>query len=342
MLAAFYVGPGQIEVKKVAAPKPGPGEVLVKVGTCGICGSDLHFYRGDIPILSQVSPGHELAGEIVALGDGVEGWECGQRVIIEPLKVCRECSYCRSGQYQLCNQRKLMGTFIPGGMAQYLCAPAYGLYSLPDSLSYDLGAMVEPLAVAVHALHLAELALGERVLVLGSGSIGLMVVLAARAAGAEDIVTTYRYPHQGEAALAAGAQHAITSNEAGTPALMAEAQRRPFDLVVETVGGQADTVQQAVNVVRPGGRVCLLGLFTQSIGLNPLLLALKEVRIVGGLTYCRPGQQSDFDAALGIIEAAPERAQRLISHRFSLEQAATAFAAAADKSTRSLKVQLHP
>lgn len=341
MPAAFFVGPRKVEVKEVATPRPGPGEVLVRVRACGLCGSDLHFYRGELPALPNVSPGHELAGEIAAVGEEVQGWAPGQRVVVEPLWRCRHCQYCRSGQYQLCSQRKLMGTLAPGGLAHYVCVPGYSLYPLPDSLDYDLGALVEPLAAAVHGLHLAGLALGERVLVLGSGSLGLLAVLAARAAGAE-AVATYRYQHQAEAALAVGAHRIIAADEAGGRELAAEVGRRPFDLVVETVGGKTDTLQQALSLVRPGGRVCLMGLFTQSVGLNPLALSLKEVRIAAGTGYCRPSQHSDFEVALGLIVAAPERARRLISHRFSLEEVAAAFAAAADKSTRSLKVQVNP
>ena len=342
MQAAFISGPGQVQVQEVAVPEPGSGEALVRVHACGICGTDLHFYRGDLPATANVSPGHEFAGEIVALGEGVQGWGVGQRVVVEPLWICRECAYCRSGNYQLCSQRKLMGTFVPGGLAQYVAVPTYGLYPLPDGLEFDLGALVEPLAVAVHGLHLAGLALGERVLVLGSGSIGLMAILAARAAGASEVVATFRYPHQGEAALAVAAQRALATDEAGWRELSGEAQRRPFDVVVETVGGKADTLVQAVNLVRPGGRVVVLGLFTQAASLNPLVLMLKEVRIVAGITYCRPGLHSDFRIALGIIAAAAEQARQVISHRFPLAEAAGAFATAADKSTRSLKVQVSP
>lgn len=342
MLAAFFRGPRQVEVREVAAPEAGPGEVLLRVRACGICGSDLHFYRGELPALPHISPGHELAGEVVAFGEGVQGWSAGQRVIVEPLWVCRECPYCRRGHYQLCPQRKLMGTFAPGGMAQYIAVPAYTLYPLPDGLDFELGALVEPLAVAVHGLHLANLAAGERVLVLGSGSLGLMAVLAARGAGAGEVMATYRHPHQGEAALALGASRVLAADEAGGRELISEAQRRPIDVVVETVGGKADTLQQAMNLVGMGGRIVVLGLFTQASSLNPLALMLKEVHIVGGITYCRPGRHSDFDVALGIITAQPERARGVISHRFPLAEAAEAFATAVDKSRRSLKVQVAP
>ncbi len=336
MLAAFCTGKEKIEVREVPAPSPGRAEVLVRVRACGICGSDLHFYRGELPAMPNVSPGHEFAGEVAEVGEGVEGISPGQRAAIEPLRTCRECAFCRTGQYQLCPRRVLLGTFAPGGLAQYVCVPTYALYPLPDTLDFELGALVEPLAVAVHGLHMVGVSLGERVVVLGSGSIGLMAVRAARAAGAGEIISTYRHQHQAEAALAAGASRVVEAGQA--PGL----ERERADVVVETVGGHAETLDQAVGIVRLGGRVAALGLFTQPVRLNALALILKEVRIAGGITYCRPGQRSDFEVSLGILQADPERARRLITHRFPLERAAEAFAAAVDKSSGSLKVQLTP
>ena len=336
MLAAFSGGKEKIEVKDAPVPAPGAGEVLLRVRACGICGSDLHFYRGELPALPTVSPGHEFAGEVAEVGEGVRGFAPGQRVLVEPIRSCRECAYCRTGSYQLCPKRVLLGTFVSGGLAEYVAVPAYTLYALPDGLDFELAALVEPLAVAVHGLHLVDLSFGERVVILGSGSIGVMVALAARALGAAEVIATYRYDHQAEAALAAGVTRAVPADEAS--GLAAE---KP-DVVVEAVGGHADTLSQAIGMVRPGGRVSVLGLFTAPVQVYALPLMLNEVRVTGGITYCRPGQHSDFDVALRIIGADPERARGIISHRFSLKDADEAFRAAADKSTASVKVQVHP
>ena len=335
MMAAFIGGKERIEVREVPVPSPGPGEVLLRVRACGICGTDLHFYRGELPAVPNVSPGHEFAGEVAELGEGVQGFAPGQRVLVEPLRTCRECAYCRTGSYQLCPKRVLLGTFVPGGLAEQAAVPAYTLYSLPEALDFELAALVEPLAVAVHGLHLVELVFGEKVMVLGSGSIGIMTALAASAQGAE-VIATYRYEQQAQAALAAGASRVVAADEA------AGLDDEKPDVVVETVGGLADTLNQAVGLVRPGGRVSVLGLFTQPVQVNALTVMLNEVRAAGAVTYCRPGQQSDFDVALGIIQADPERARAVVSHRFPLAEAAEAFRTAADKSTGSVKVQVQP
>jgi threonine dehydrogenase-like Zn-dependent dehydrogenase len=176
--------------------------------------------------------------------------------------------------------------------------------------------------------------MGERVLVMGSGAIGLLTVLAARAAGAGEVVATYRYDHQAQAAEAIGAARVVRAEEVSG--------EKGFDVVVETVGGNAPTLGQALVAVRSGGRISVLGVFAQVAEINALALMLKEVTIVGGITYCRPGRRSDFDVALGILSADPERARALITHRLPLDQAGEAFATAADKGTKSLKVHVTP
>jgi len=336
MLAAFSGGREKIEVREMPVPAPGPGEVLVRVRACGICGSDLHVYRGELPVPPAISLGHEFAGEVVEAGDGVEGFAPGRRVVVEPLRTCRECDYCRAGNHQLCSRRVLLGTFAPGGLAEYVAVPAYTLYPLPDALDFELAALVEPLAVVVHALHLVDLAYGDRVVVLGGGTIGVMTALAARALGAAEVTVTYRYEHQARAALAAGATRVVPADDAASLA-----GEKP-DVVVETVGGHAETLAQAVGLVRPGGRVSILGLFTGPVQVNALTMMLNEVRMAAAIMYCRSRRLTDFEAALRIIEADPERARGIITHRFPLAKADQAFRTAADKSTASIKVQVHP
>lgn len=334
MRAAFITGKETVEVREADVPSPGAGEVLVRVRACGICGSDLHFYHGAFPASPKVSPGHEFAGEVVEVGEGVTGLGWGQRVVVEPIRRCGDCDYCRTGRYHLCPKHMLLGTFAPGGLAEYVAVPAYTLYRPPVELDYETGALVEPLAVAVHGVHLVDLRMGERVLVLGSGTIGLFSIMAARAAGAGDLIASYRHDHQGEAALAAGASRVV--REDGVSGL----DKDGIDVVIETIGGSAPTLAQALGVVRPGGRISVLGLFPGAVQIGGLALIVKEVTVAGGITYCRQGHQSDFEVAMGILRSDPERARAVITHRVPLEDAAQAFAAAADKGTKSLKVHV--
>ncbi len=335
MRAMFITGKETVEVRDVDKPTPGPGEVLLRVKACGICGTDLHYYEGTFPFSRKRTPGHEFAGEVLELSEGVTRVAVGDRVAVEPLRRCNECVNCTSGRYHICEKMNFSTDQSQGALAEYIVMPAYTLYRLPEEVDVELAALTEPLAVCVHGLHMVDLSAGERVLVLGAGTIGLMSTLAAYAAGAE-VITTYRHDHQGEAALAIGASRIVRESET------AGLEKEGIDVVVETIGGSADTIQKAVGIVRQGGRICVLGVFSQPQQVNLLGLVLKDIKMAGGITYCRPGAHSDFDRSIDILRRHGDRARKVISHQFPLADAPRAFATAADKSTKSLKVQVKP
>jgi len=338
MIAAFCQAPNEFELREVARLVPQAGEVVVRVRSCGICGSDLHFFCGGFPP-PPVCPGHEISGEVADVGDGVARLRPGDRVAVEPLVVCRECWACRTGDYQLCRRLRILGTMADGGFAEYVRVPAYALFPLPAPVDCEVGALTEPLAVTVHGVRLAGVRLGQRVLVLGAGTIGLLAVAAAKAAGAADIWITARHAHQGAAAAALGATRVFAGADAAAE-LSALAHQEPIDAVVETVGGTADTLNDALHFVRPAGCIVVLGVFTTPPSLNALSLILKEVRIIGSLTYGRPGPRADFDVALALLADQPERFRALITHRFPLTEIGRGFEAAADKRSGSIKVAI--
>ena len=338
MRVAVTSGPQRFEMQEVEVPDLQPGGVLVRVRNCGICGSDLHFYRGEFPAAPGLRLGHEIAGEVAALGGGVAGFSIGQPVVIEPVEVCRECDFCRTGRYQLCPARKLLGMMAPGGFAEYIHVPAYIVHRLPDGMDAEVGALVEPLAVSVHGLRQVGVSVGERVAIIGSGTIGLMALVAARAMGASDVFMTARYPHQAEAARALGAAVVVEAGDAGTHVLNEALAGRPPQVVVESVGGHADTLNQAVTLAQSGGRISILGVFTSPVSLNVTAAVLKEVTLLGGITYGRPGARSDYEVALQIADRHKEGLRRLITHRVALADIERGFATAADKSQGSIKV----
>jgi threonine dehydrogenase-like Zn-dependent dehydrogenase len=287
--------------------------------------------------------GHEIAGEVAEVGESVAGIAVGDRVAVEPLVTCRVCAYCLSGERQLCPQKQLLGAGqYQGGFAEYLEVPAYLLHKLPDDLSFEVGALVEPLAVCVHAYRLAEIQPAERVAVLGAGTIGLTAVLTALELGASEVYITARYPHQADLARSLGAAQVFTADEDGTAQLQTSAFGRPFDIVVETVGGEANTFAQALSLARPGGRVAILGLFTRPVKVHPLPLALSEVKVFGSLTYGSPGHLSDFALAAGIAARRAEQLARLITHRVPLQEIQQGFETALDKSSGAVKVTVAP
>lgn len=338
MLTTRCTAARTLELLEVPVPTPGPGDVVVKVRSCGICGSDLHFYSGGFPP-PAVCPGHEISGEIAALGSEVRGFQLGDRVAVEPLVVCRECPCCRTGNYQLCRNLQVLGNMRDGGFAEALLTPAYTLFPLPDAVDFEVGALAEPLAVAVHAVRIGGVRLGDRVLVQGAGTIGLMGVAAAVAAGAADVWITARHPQQAAAARRLGATR-IFAGDAAALDLAAAAGEQRIDVVLETVGGSADTLSEAVQVVGPGGSVVVLGIFTSLPAINPLLLVLHEVRIIGALTYGRHSGRADFDIALQLLAANPQRFHELITHRFPLVEIARGFETAANKRSGAIKVAI--
>lgn len=340
MRAAVVSGPQTFEVKEVDVPEARPGGALVRVRNCGICGSDLHFYRGEFPTAPGMRLGHEISGEVAAVGEGVIDFSPGQPVAIEPVEVCRTCEFCGSGRDQLCADRKFLGTMLPGAFAEYVEVPAYTLHTLPDEVDFEVGALVEPLAVAVHGLRQVDLSAGERVLVLGAGTIGLMALVAARAMGAADVFVTARYEHQADAARALGATGVVEANEQAVGELTAAFDGRPPEVVVETVGGKADTLSEAVTLAQAGGRVSILGIFSAPVTFNATVAVLKEVSLIGSITYGRPDSRSDFQVAVEIAAEQAEELRALITHRVALADIERGFATAADKSQESIKVMV--
>jgi L-iditol 2-dehydrogenase len=341
MRAARVRGPGQIEVQRVAVPEPAPGEVRVAIEACGICGSDLHLFRAGW-FGPGMTPGHEAAGRVDALGDGVTGVATGARVAIEPMRSCGRCAECRAGLYSICREAKLHGVHLPGGLAEQLVVPAERVHAVPGDLDPSLAALAEPVAVVVHALARGRLAPGQRVLVLGAGSVGLLALVAARRLGAGELWITARHPHQAALARALGAARVLDESEANAFALDAAGREAPVDLVVETVGGSADTLALAAAAARPGGVVSVVGLFLAAPALDPMALLLKELTLAWSYCYGAAGGAADFARAIEVIAAERDALAPLVTHRLSLDRVGDAFAAAGDRGRGAIKVSIQP
>ncbi len=345
MRAAVWTKGGELELVDRAAPEPGPGEVSVSVVSGGICGSDLHWFRGDFTPDAGRTPGHEIGGVVAAVGADVDGLREGDVVGIEPRVRCGACDYCALGQFQHCRTSHLIGLGSDGGLADQVLAPAYTAFVAPPGVDGELAALAEPLACSVHGFRKVDLRAGETVLVQGAGTIGLTAVQAAVAEGATVLITA-RYAHQREAAERLGASEVIMDDDAGNQRLAELGRDQAIDVVAEAVGGHADTIRVAVDVVRPMGRVCVLGVFAiESAGLNPLTLLSKEAVVVGANTYSWPGGtagDSDYARALEVIAGMPEESRALITHRIPLSEINAGFATAMDKSTASIKVHIQP
>jgi 2-desacetyl-2-hydroxyethyl bacteriochlorophyllide A dehydrogenase len=341
MQAAVTSGPQQIGIERLPLPEPGPGEVRVRVRACGVCGSDLHLFGSGF-FAPGTTPGHEIAGEVDALGDGVEGPKPGDLVAVEPLHSCGTCRICQQGLDAICREAQIHGIHRPGGFAEYLTVPARRLFPVPAHLDPTVAALSEPMAVVVHGLRRGNLAEGQRVLVVGAGSVGLLAVVAARALGAGDVWLTARHPHQAKLGEHLGATRVLSEAEASTAELDRLGREAPIDLVIETVGGSADTLNAAAAAVCPGGTISVVGVFMNRMTLDAMPLFVKESTLAWSNCYAHPHEGADFETAIELVAANCDALAATNTHGVPLDEIERAFALASDKKSGAVKVTVLP
>ena len=283
MRAAVLRAPGEVVVEERPVPRPGPGEVLVAVTAVGVCGSDVHYYRhgriGDFVVRAPLVLGHEPGGRVVAVGSGVEVSRVGQRVSVEPGIPCAHCGECRRGRYNLCRDISFLATPpVDGAFCEYLAVPDEFAHAVPDSLSDDAAALLEPLSVAVWANRKARTAPGSRVLVGGAGPVGLLVAAVAAAAGASEVVVSDVDPHRLQLARRYGASVVVDARE---PEALAEVE---VDAFVDCSGVPAAVVA-GIGTVLPAGRVVLVGMGGGEATLPVARIQQREITVTGTFRY---------------------------------------------------------
>jgi L-iditol 2-dehydrogenase len=332
MRAARLYGVRDLHLDELPVPELGPGRALVRIRAVSICGSDLHYYRegriGDSRPTEPLVLGHELAGEVVAIDPGLgaqtTGLRPGQCVAIDPAIACERCEQCRAGHPNLCPHVRFAGTPpTDGGLQDYLVWPAHLLYALPPGMSCETGALLEPLGIAIHATDLARIRLADTVAVLGAGPIGLLAIRCAVLSGAVRVFATDLRPERLAAARDFGA--AETADAAATDIihwLHGRTGGRGVDVVLECAGA-AQTFAQAVEVVRPGGTVVLVGIPDDDrIAFGAAAARRKGVTI----KLCRRMKHT-YPRAIALAEAGLVDLSKLVSHRYPLDQVGEAFAA---------------
>ncbi len=338
-----------VVVEEIPEPQARPGTAVVRTLTAGICGSDVHTVDRLLRGLdtNEIFMGHEACGEVVELGDSDARVKVGDRVAIEPLTRCGHCRNCRAGFYNICeNGDFVFGVYADkaGGLADYFEIPAVCLVPMRADLDDREGALVEPVAVAVHALRMSHPGYRASVGIVGAGTIGLCAVAAASAAGASDIIVMARHPRQEEAALALGATRVIHVDDGATEDEIADKlDGTPLpDVVIEAIGGAARSVNLALEFVRSGGSVSVVGVQWEHNEVELFRLVSKEVKLTGSAVYATPDGVSDFGEAMAIMARNPKVADTLSTHDFALADAPQAFDTAADRGAGSIKVLLAP
>lgn len=328
--------PGTVAIYDVNNLLPQRGQVLVHMEQVGICGSDLHAYHGRHPFIRlPIVPGHEAVGVVEALGYGVDEFSLDDRVILEPSIVCGECEYCLSSREHLCNERYVIGCDgpLPGAMADYFIAPVSRVIKADPRLTRAEAAMVEPLAVGVHALRISGGMRGKRIAILGAGTIGLLTMQAARAKGATTIAVTDLNEEKRSRALSLGADDGFDPLDPGAIGRIRGCLGGHADLVFDCVASQ-ETMDQAIALALKGGTIIVVGVPEYDVTIPLPLIQDREIRIQGSAMYTH----ADMLEAMNLIADKRVEAGALVTRIFPLEEAAEAFAAA--DSGIEIKVQL--
>ncbi|HWC79047.1 MAG TPA: alcohol dehydrogenase catalytic domain-containing protein [Pseudonocardiaceae bacterium] len=316
----------EIHIDRVPAPVAGISEVLVRSTMVGICGSDLHAAHGRHPFIDlPYRPGHEVVGVVEALGAGVDEVKVGDRVVVEPNLYCGTCPQCLAGRYNICRNLAVFGCQTAGGMAERFSVPADRLHKLPDSLPDRSAVLAEPLATAVHAVSKAGDLRGCRVLVLGAGPIGLLVLLAAKRAGAELVAVTDLLPTKRQRAQRLGADAAIPADAPDLAIRANAALSGPADFVFDCVANE-QTMAQAVDSVDKGGTILVVGVPQGPVSVRLDLVQDHEITVAGNLMYVA----EDMRTALDMLRTGGVDVDELVTATFPLDSAAEAFAAADD------------
>ena len=332
-----------LEYEEVPEPQIASDEVLVRVKACGICGSDVHGMDGSTGRrIPPIIMGHEAAGIIARVGDAVPDWQVGDRVTFDITLHCGMCYFCRRGMFNLCERRRIVGVSTPefrvhGAFAEYVAIPHRVLYRLPEGLSFEHAAMMEPLSVAAHAVRLASIALHDVAVVVGVGVIGLLVVQLLRRAGCGQIIAVDIEPKRLRQALALGADVALLSNP---DKVSAEVRRRTegrgADVAFEVVG-LTQTVQLAVDSVRQGGTVTLIGNLSPAVELPLQKVVTRQLRLIGSTNAA-----GESEACLDMLASQAVQVAPLISAVAPLSEGPLWFRRLSERKSDLMKVILVP
>lgn len=321
MRAAFYEGNHNITTGACTPVPPGEGQVQIKVSHCGICGTDLHIFHGrmDHRVKMPQIIGHEMSGTVQAVGSGVSDWKPGDRVTVRPLDHCGKCPACEAGHSHICMNLKFIGIDSPGAMQELWTVPAHTLHRLPENLSFEQAALIEPMAVACHDVRLGEVKAGEFCVVLGGGPIGLLIGLVAKAEGARVLVSEVN-PYRVELAKSLGLE-AVDPRSVDLPAFVAEHTGGAGADVVFEVAGVNAAAEVMTKLPRTRGRIVMVAIHSQPTPVDLFRFFWRELRLIGARVY----EGQDFDKAIALAADGNLPLDRVITKVVPLEGLAGAF-----------------
>ena len=316
MIQQVMTAPGEIIFREIPVPAVAENQILVRIQMIGICGSDIHVYHGEHPFTSYpITQGHEVSGEIVALGQGVEGFAVGQKVTIEPQVFCGHCHPCTHGKYNLCEELKVMGFQTTGVASTYFAVDASKVTPIPQSMSFEEGAMIEPLAVAVHAVRRAGDVAGKKIVVIGAGPIGNLVSQVAKGMGAEVMVTDVS-DYRLELAKGCGVDFAVnTRNREFGGAMVENFGPDKADIIYDCAGNNV-TMNQAIRCARKGSTIILVAVFAGMATVDLAVLNDHELDLNTTMMY----RHEDYVKAIEMVQSGKVKLQPLMSKVFPFGQ----------------------
>lgn len=335
MLQQVMTAPGEIRFDRVPVPAPGANQVLVKIKRIGICGSDIHVYHGKHPYTSYpVTQGHEVSGRIEALGEGVEGLRVGQKVTIEPQVVCGKCHPCTHGKYNLCESLKVMGFQTTGTASEFFAVDKEKITPLPDGMSYDEGAMIEPLAVTVHAAKRAGDVNGLNVCVLGCGPIGILLVQTLKALGAAKVLATDVSDYRLSLAKQCGADVTVNTKQADFGKAMVDAFGPDKADIIYDCAGNDITMDQAIQNARKGSVIILVAVYAGMAHCDLAKLNDSELDLNTTMMY----RHEDYVDAIRLVSEGKIQLKPLMSRHFAFQDYLAAYKYIDDNRETTMKV----
>ncbi len=332
MTAAYYRGDKSFAVENAKRPEPAPGEVLLKIAYCGICGTDMHVFHGNMDArvgLNRVI-GHEMSATVAAIGDDVAGFDVGQKVVVRPLDACGDCPACAAGHQHICHNLKFLGLDTDGAMQEYWSVPAHTLHHLPNDMRLDHAALIEPVAVACHDVRMSGLKAGEDVVVIGGGPIGILVAMVARDAGGKVVVSEVN-----EARLAIARKlgfDTVNPLQTDLPSeINARTGNKGADVVFEVSGSQPG-VDAMTTVAATRGRIVMVAIHATAPKVDMFQFFWRELNLIGVRVY----EPEDYDKAISVIVAGGVDAETVITDVSPLSDIQAAFEAL-DSSPTAMK-----
>lgn len=322
MLQEVMTAPHEIRFDEVPVPEAAPGQVLVQIKRIGVCGSDIHVFHGQHPYVSYpLTQGHEVSAKVAALGEDVTGIRIGQKVTIEPQLYCGHCYPCTHGKYNLCENLKVMGFQAIGTASEYFAVDASKVTPLPDTMTYDEGAMIEPLAVAVHSCRRPGDVKGKKIAVLGAGPIGILICQALKAFGAKEVMVTDISDYRLELAKECGADYIYNTKNVDFGKSMVECFGEDKADIIYDCAGNDTTMEQAIQNARKGSTIILVAVYAGRANVDLAKLNDSELDLNTSMMY----RHEDYVDAIRFVEEGKVQLKPLMSKHFSFKDYKAAY-----------------